>query len=84
MAKQVKKPSIHVDMGVGSQALLNGLRIHPCWKLLHTSCMRLHSSIAVAAVLAGSYGSDLTPSLESPYAVRAALKNQKKKISITH
>ena len=38
--------------------------------------MLLRPGIAVAVAQAGSYSSDLTPSLERPYFVSAALKRQ--------
>ena len=64
---------------VRSLASLSGLRIQHCWKLWRRLQMHLGSSVAVAVVLAGSYSSDSTPSLELPYAAGAALESKKKK-----
>ena len=59
--------------------LLSGLRIWRCPELGCRSKTWMGSGIAVALVQAGGYGSDLTHSLEPPYAVGAALKRLKKK-----
>ena len=64
-------------------SLLSGLRIWRCCKLQLRSQIQLRSGIAVAVAVAGGYCSDLTPSLETSYAVGVALQRQKtKKIKI--
>ena len=64
---------------VQSLALLSGLRIQCCCELWYRSQMQLRSRVAVAVVLAGSYSSDLTPSLGTSICCGAALKRPKKK-----
>ena len=64
-------------MWVQSLALLSGLKIQRCPELWHRSQIQLGSHVAVAVVHASSYSSDLTLSLELPYASGAALKRQK-------
>ena len=69
-------------MKVRSLASLGGLRIQPCCELWCRLQAQLGSCFAVAVVLAGSYSSDLTPSLVPMYAAGAAHKinqNQTKK-----
>ena len=52
-------------MRVQSLALLSGLRIQSCRELQLRLQMRLRSGVAVVVAVAGSCGSDLTPSLET-------------------
>ena len=52
--------SVHEDVGP-ILALLCGLKIQPCYKLCHSSQMRLRSGVAVALVSASSCSSDSTP-----------------------
>ena len=58
---------------------LSGLRIRHCQELWCRSKMQLWSSVAVAVVEAGSYGSDSTPSLGTSICHRCGPKEQKKK-----
>ena len=60
-----------------SPALLSGLNTRYCCELWCRLQTQLLSHVAVA--VAGTYSSDLTPSLGSPYAVGEALKRPKKK-----
>ena len=64
---------------VQSLALLGGLRIWRCCGLWCKSQAWFGSCVAVA--LAGAYSSDLTPSLEPPYAMGTALEKARKKKS---
>ena len=66
-------------MLVRSLALLSGLRIWHCGELWCRSQTRLRSHIAVAAVQAGSRGSDSTPSLGTSKGRGCGPKNKKKK-----
>ena len=65
-------------MWIQSLALITGSRIQCCQRSVYIS-MQLGSSIAVAVVQASSCSSNLTPSLELPYATKVALKKKKKK-----
>ena len=56
---------VSMRMGVGSLALLSGLRIWRCHKLWCRLPMRLESFIAVAVVQASGYSFDSTPSRTS-------------------
>ena len=69
--------SIHEDMG-RSLAPLSGLRIWHCLELWCRSQMQLGSGIAVALAWAGSYNSNLSPSLGTSYAAGVALEKTKK------
>ena len=70
-------------MRVQSLAFLSGLRIGHCCKLWCRSQTRLRSrvavAVAVAVVQAGSYSSDLTPSLGTSIYHKRGLKKKKKK-----
>ena len=64
---------------VRSLALLSGLRIRCCRELSCRSQMQLRSGVAVAVALAGSYSSDLTPSLGTSICSGCGPKKSKKK-----
>ena len=68
MAQRVKNPtSIHEDVD-----LISGLKIR-CCRELH---VLLPSEVAGALAQAGSYGSDLTPSLGTSTCLRCSLENK--------
>ena len=64
---------------VQSLALLHGLRIRHCYELQYRSQTQLRSGVSVAVVQAGSYSSDLTPSLETSICCRCGQNTDKKK-----
>jgi len=67
-------------MQVRSLILLSGSRIQHCRELWCRSQTQLRSSVAVAEALAGSYSSDLTPSLgTSSVCSRCGPKKERKK-----
>ena len=71
-------------MCVLSLTLLNGLRICCCCELWCRLQTQLTSHIAVAVVLAGSYSSDSTPSLETSIYCRCGSEKKKRNNMCEH
>ena len=63
-------------------ALPSGLRIWLCHELWCSLQIQLRSGMAVAVMQACRYSSDLTPSLELPYAASAAVRKKIKKAGL--
>ena len=67
---------------IRSLALLIGLRIQHCCELQYRRQTQLGSHIAVAVAVAGSCGSNWTPSLGTSICCRCGPKKRKKKVEV--
>ena len=76
--KQINLTSIHEDAG-SSLASLGGLRIQCCPELWCRSQARLRFHVAVAVMQAGSFSSEVTPSLGTSTCECGPKKQKKKK-----
>ena len=76
---ELRTSTVSLRMRVRSLALLSGLRLQCCLKLLCKSQVQLRFGVAVDVAYAGSCSSDLTSSPGTPMCCRFGHKKDKKK-----
>ena len=74
MAQRLQIQLVSMEVAGLIPSLLSGLKIWHCHELWCRLQLRLRSCIAVAVVQAGSYSSDLTPSLGTSICCRCGPK----------